>query len=119
MAKAPVARTGVGWTGWAPLLCQVTEQFLDTHPTVSQSYPKAGTRTQPRLLYCLLQLAVCTHSTAGPPASIFVSGVLVGADLGTGYCWLFQLLQWLINIEQIPPRGLGRVHFYVCEEERC
>lgn len=36
MAKAPVARTGVGWTGWAPLLSQVIEQLSETHTSLGQ-----------------------------------------------------------------------------------
>lgn len=90
--KASVARTGVGWTGQR-LTGSSLRQFVST----AQLGQRLG------------------------PAFTFVSRVLVRADLGAGYCRLFQLLQQLINIEQTPPRGLGESSLCCVwkEEERC
>lgn len=104
-----MARTGVGWTGHFRAVLRNTckpRAGSGQRPTGSwHNEPAEAPPPSPTV-----SLAVCMHSRAGPssglPASTFVSGVLVRADLGAGYCRLFQLLQQLINIEQIPPRGL-------------
>lgn len=128
-----------GWTGWGHiLLCQVTkyhswkgsQKFIvalrgrvnGQGPRVSQ--PQSQAQNQVRrpglvLIHCPGKL----HPQAPHPHPLpllilcFYGRVLFGANRGgASYLWLLQLLQQFINIEQSPPRGLGKEFslLYVC-----
>ena len=106
--------TATGWTGDRP--GSRSEPVTGPGPAGVTSPERSPTGrgswyqlcTSPLTLHPLPQLILC-----------FQSRILFGASLGgASYLWLLKLLQQFINIERIPPRGLGKEFSLLCVRAR-